>query len=713
VVLAASAAWIATPGQAVTRTDRPNIVLISADDMNESDLRWMPETRRLLAASGVTVDDFISNHPLCCPARAEILTGQYGHNNGVLTNDGRRGGYDGLRNSGNNVGAWLKSAGYRTAFVGKHMNHWPDSGERQPGWTVFNPILKGVYRPFDLTMYNNGHPRRYTGTHTSDVVGGLTVRYIKKFSASGSAPFFIWSSQVAPHFMDYHGRFGPPVPAARHRRLYPNALPPSLTDPAFNEDDVSDKPGYVENSGKVSVQRMIDVHRARIRSLRSVDDQVAATVAALKATGELRNTYIFFTSDNGYLLGEHRRTSKNQPYEPALQVPLLVRGPGLAAGTERDATYSLVDLAPTFVDVANATAGRTMDGRSMMGTLLSSTPGYGHYLIQAGAAATADHDWWWRGVRSNQYVYIRYDTGFEELYDLANDAAELENVATDPGFAAVREEYATRLSRLETCSGTTCRTGGDAATTLVGGDRTVRENVRVARLRVTRGGDVAAPASVDYARAGGNAEGSDLVLRPGTLTFAAGESTKTIAVTIRNDARPEAAEAARISLSTSDASTATQATTSLRLTIGASDQQPDATISTGQSRAYVGNDVYNTTGARQTQTQTARRRETRTFRIRVYNDGNIRNTLSLRSGPDQRGSRVRYHSAGHDVTRAMRSRSGLRVRLRPGLSRPVLARVTILRSATVGSAKQATIRGVWVGDGTRTDVARAVVDVIR
>jgi hypothetical protein len=97
----------------------------------------------------------------------------------------------------------------------------------------------------------------------------------------------------------------------------------------------------------------------------------------------------------------------------------------------------------------------------------------------------------------------------------------------------------------------------------------------------------------------------------------------------------------------------------------------------------------------------------------VYNDGNIRNTLSLRGGPDQRGSRVRYHSAGHDVTRAMRSRSGLRVRLRPGGSRPVLARVTILRSATVGSAKQATIRGVWVGDGTRTDVARAVVDVIR
>jgi N-acetylglucosamine-6-sulfatase len=451
----ASALVGAPLGQAATDT-RPNVILITTDDMNRTDLRWMPQTRRLLRDAGVEVDGFISNHPLCCPARAEILTGQYGQNNGVHDNGGPFGGYDSLADPGNHIGAWLEASGYQTAMVGKHLNGWEDRAEHQPGWTIFDPFLKGVYRPYDITMFNNGRPRLYNNIHTSDLVGELTVDLIKRFSSS-DAPFFIWSSQLAPHRMSLNGHWVRPVPAERHQDLFPHAVPPSFADPAFNEDDVSDKPPWVQEHAMVPKRRMVAWHRARIRTLRSVDDQVAATLDALQDRRELDNTFIFFTSDNGFLLGEHRLQSKNTPYEQSLRVPLLVRGPGLPAGVVRHSTFGLVDLAPTFVQLSGAVPGRTLDGRSMLAALRSGAPGYDHYLIQAGADGL---EWWWRGVRSRSYVYVRYDDGFEELYDMAKDPFQLKNVAGDPAYARVRAEYAARLARLESCVGAACQSGG-------------------------------------------------------------------------------------------------------------------------------------------------------------------------------------------------------------------------------------------------------------
>lgn len=446
----------------------PNIILITTDDMAKTDLTYMPETRKLIGDAGATVGDFLSNHPLCCPARAEILTGQYAQNNGVRDNGGEHGGYGSLARPGNNVAAWLQKAGYRTAFVGKHMNGWSGDSGRQPGWTVFDPILDGAYAPRDLTMYNNGSPKLYPGVHTSDLMGRLTQTYIKRFGA-GTAPFFIWTSQVAPHGMLVDGAWTLPVPAARHQGLYPDAIPPALADPAFNELDVSDKPAWVQETVEASAASRIAWHRARIRSLRSVDDQVKNTVDALYAAGELRNTYLFFTSDNGYLLGEHRLGNKNKPYEQSLKIPLVVRGPGIPHGVVRRSTYGIVDLPATFVDLANATPARRLDGRSMAATLRRGAPGYGGYLIQAavseassstGPAASYASPWWWRGVRTRQFVYVRYDDGFEELYDMRKDPAQLDNVAGDPAYAGVQKAYAARLAVLADCVGATCRGGG-------------------------------------------------------------------------------------------------------------------------------------------------------------------------------------------------------------------------------------------------------------
>jgi N-acetylglucosamine-6-sulfatase len=445
-------------------TSRPNIVLITTDDMNRSDLRWMPHTRRLLGRGGVTVGDFISNHPLCCPARAQILTGQYGHNNGVSDNVGQWGGYERLKRPGQHVGRWLKDAGYRTAFVGKHLNGWEVTQRRQAGWTRFNPLAEGVYEAYGMTMYNDGEPRTYRGVHTADLMGRLTVRLVRRFSTTGD-PFFIWTSQVPPHGMVKDGRLVRPIPAARHRGLFPQALPPALSSPAFNEPDVSDKPPWLRREPPVSVKAVTDAHRARIRSLQAVDEQVAATVQALRETGELPNTYVFFTSDNGYLMGEHRLQYKNKPYEPSLRLPLLVRGPGLPAGAVRPVTFGLVDLAPTFLDLAGAEAGMPVDGRSMLPALRSGRGSYSHYLIQAGGWTDQPGTrWWWRGVRSRSYTYVRYRSGFEELYDRRRDPAQLRNVADDPAYRAVTAAYARRLDALKTCAGQSCLSGGHVPT---------------------------------------------------------------------------------------------------------------------------------------------------------------------------------------------------------------------------------------------------------
>ncbi len=431
---------------------RPNIVLITADDMNASDMAWMPKTRQVLQQRGVEITDFISNHPLCCPARAEILTGQMAHNNGVHHNGGRYGGYHALIDKGNHVGSWLKAAGYKTAFVGKHLNNWPNSGKRQPGWSVFDPFWRGGYQPYGVTMYNDGRPKAYPTTYTADLVGQLTSRYITRFSR-GSAPFFIWTSQLPPHRMKSGGQWVDPIPARRHRSLYPDALPPSMDSPAYKEADVSDKPSYVQKHPGVSKRKVVSRHRGRIRSLRAVDDQVAKIVQTLARTGELANTYVFFTSDNGYLLGEHRLIVKNVPYEEAMQVPLFVRGPGLAEGSARKETYGLVDLAPTFADIAGVRPQRTVDGRSMLDTLSTGAPGYQRYLIQA---THGRQPWWWRGVRSSHYSYVSYANGERELYDLRADPFQLDNRAGDPAYAATEAAYAQQLAALKSCSGAAC-----------------------------------------------------------------------------------------------------------------------------------------------------------------------------------------------------------------------------------------------------------------
>jgi arylsulfatase A-like enzyme len=243
--------------------------------------------------------------------------------------------------------------------------------------------------------------------------------------------------------------------------MFADATPPSMSDPSYNEADVGDKPGYVRHKDPVLDAHMRNYFVSRIRSLQAVDEAVERAVAALRQAGELDNTMIVFTSDNGYLLGEHRLATKNVGYEQALQVPLLVRGPGIPAGVERDTAAGTLDLAPTFLDAAHADADITVDGLSLLPAARDDAGvDRDTMLLQSGPVADADlpYGWFYRGLRTARYTYLYYPATAEaELYDRELDPHELTSVSGSPRYRAVEAELAARVDALGSCNGADCR----------------------------------------------------------------------------------------------------------------------------------------------------------------------------------------------------------------------------------------------------------------
>ena len=339
----------------------PNIVLILTDDMRADELRFMPKTRRLLVRQGVRFSHAISPHPMCCPARAELVTGQYGQNNGVRHNTGRWGGTKALKDPDDNVGRWLTAAGYRTSYHGKFLNGYERlRPRREPaGWTFWDAQVGGIYT-YQRARFFNGDRVRHQ--YVTDTMTDRTNATFEQF-ADGRAPFFTIINHVAPHVT-----LSPPnLPRWKHK--YDDAARRAATAVvrlSFVQRAADRGPARAAcGCRKVDPDRVQALFRARVRALRSVDDAVAATVRELDRLGELDNTYVVFTSDNGYALGEHRLSSKNYLFDEILDVPLVIRGPGFEPGTVEDTQVTLVDLVASFVDWGGATPGHPIDGLSI------------------------------------------------------------------------------------------------------------------------------------------------------------------------------------------------------------------------------------------------------------------------------------------------------------------------------------------------------------
>jgi arylsulfatase A-like enzyme len=457
----------ATYAVAADVAQRPNIVLIMTDDQRTHDLRYMPATRRLLAQHGTSFVG-LSHHPLCCPARAGLLTGQYAHNNGVRTVHGPHG-YRAFDDS-QTVATWLSAAGYRTIFMGKYVNGYPSPRDvgREPGWVSWHPTVRSnPYNYWNFTVRHGSVHAVVRSTYQTDYFTRLAVRQIRR-SAPSETPFFLYQAYVAPHGAcqprPRRPCWVPAITAPRHRGLFSRVPLDTRRSPAFNEVDMSDKPRELRALPRFSpgkVRRIAELNRARLGALRAVDEGVAATVRALRAAGELRNTLIIFTSDNGFLLGAHRlQNKKTWGYEPSIGVPLILRGPGIPANRRATTPGTLLDVTATITAAARAAPTLPLDGQDL-GSLARGERGRDTVLIvggpRPGHPSEAKAGWFYRGVRTGRYTYIRYDaTAEEELYDRRVDPHQIASVHDNRRYRATLAELQRRTIELRTCVGDAC-----------------------------------------------------------------------------------------------------------------------------------------------------------------------------------------------------------------------------------------------------------------
>jgi N-acetylglucosamine-6-sulfatase len=489
----------------------PNIVVIMSDDQAPGMMRALPAVQSEIASRGTTFENAIASYPLCCPARATFITGQYAHNNGVLGNNrASGGGYQALIDKRANLATWLQANGYETAFAGKWLNGVRTPHRSPPGWDLWSALVgeggDGLSSYYDFNVFEpDGTPRRYGDANADYQTDVLTRDYAVPFISAQSAvpgPFFLWLSYHPPHFGvgrdDRAGRrcsSGPPddragrqsaIPPARYAKAFHAAPVPH--PPSFDEADVKDKPKLVRRRAPLSRADLALIrrdYRCGLAALLALNDGVKQIAATLDATGERDNTVLVFLTDQGVLAGEHRiKRGKNKPYEEALRIPLMISGPGVAAGQTVTAPVSNADIAPTLMGLAGATmpkrSARPLDGSDLAGELAGVAAPAGRVVPIEGRdrVARSRHGYKvlsYAGVRTARYSYVEYRrAAFDrrpdgvharlgagrtvevELYDLARDPYELKNLAKARRYREPRRQLSDLTRRLERCFGADC-----------------------------------------------------------------------------------------------------------------------------------------------------------------------------------------------------------------------------------------------------------------
>jgi N-acetylglucosamine-6-sulfatase len=446
------------------------VVVVMSDDQTIESMRAMGNVNSRLAQFGTTFANSFANLPVCCPSRATLLTGQYAHNHGTLTNGPPEGGFAKFQaDHGRNIlPGWLQDDGYFTAHIGKYLNGYGAGGTETfvpPGWTEWYAAAPRTQSVYDYTLNENGTLVSY-GTSpadfkqdviTSKAVGVINAR------APAAQPFFLSVAYTAPHSGGPNPNPNPPggcrgtaKPAPRHGTAF-NGEP--LPQPAnFNEVDVSDKPPDVAELDPISSTDRTEItrrYRCRMESILSVDEGVSSIIDALKAHNELGDTLIVYTSDNGFFHGEHRvNNGKLRHYEPSSRVPLVIRGPGVPEGkTVRELVVN-ADIAKTVLDATGSSPGLNLDGRSLLGLAEESKRERGRELLIETTTYTA--------IRNARFKYVEHDAGRSagatELYDLEADPFELQSQHANPAYGPLRALLAARLDALRECAGDSCRT---------------------------------------------------------------------------------------------------------------------------------------------------------------------------------------------------------------------------------------------------------------
>jgi len=530
----------------------PSFVVIQTDDQTldglyatftpfpgAAEIRSMPNTLDLIAKKGMTFNRYYVSYPLCCPSRVSLLTGRYAHNTGVKGNVQPNGGYFGFSFRAaysHNLATWLQGAGYRTIHIGKFLNGYGDEpydngSTVPPGWSSWHTVLKAdTNHYFYGYTLNNGQisePYGESGSwetreygqrdpagcpfapeegrpclYETDVFDWMAREEL--LATPPEQPFYLQLDYTAPHG-DFRKPAGP-EPAPRHYNWFKGAKLPHDRSEGFDEGNVSDKPSFIREAEHLTPtdKRTYKVYwEKQLESLRAVDDGVKEVIDTLGQLHRLRNTYVLFTSDNGFFFGEHRLIGgKFLSYEPATHLPFLIRGPGIKPDSSTGELTANIDIAPTILDLAGVEADKSVDGRSMVPFLrdselrtrrpilfesfvqtndveangaISSTGegdggrpgGNGSGGGRAASASTSGTPAArasilapplnYEGIRLGPYKYIAWPDGEKELYNINRDPNELNNIVKVPNFYPIRNFLHRQLRRFENCKGRECR----------------------------------------------------------------------------------------------------------------------------------------------------------------------------------------------------------------------------------------------------------------
>jgi N-acetylglucosamine-6-sulfatase len=451
---AGAAAVAPTPTEAALDR-RPNVLLVITDDQpwdtlpvsaGPAAMPWLEARLADPADRWVTFTNAFVNVPLCCPARASILTGRYARHTGVESN------HDGADlDESSTLATWLDEAGYQTAFIGKYLNGYPwDRGPYVPaGWDRFlakrNRDVATTYEGYPFV--DQGVPLTAgsgQGAYATTMLAGEATSFLR--GASAEAPWFLVFAPSAPH--------EPWTPAPEDAGSFDEISIAMPDERAMN--DVDGTPDWVTGLPAIEAAAADDLEHDRRRmleTLRGVDRAVASLVAEVRARGELQDTLIVVLSDNGFSFGEHRWVGKRCPYQACVRIPLVMRTPWAGAG-DIQTPVTNVDLAPTILDLAGvAAAGGWSDGLSLRPVLDDRTGGAidrEAVLIEWAGDGEVPA---WRGVRTGEFSYVEHADGTVELFDLSGrfgspDPWELHNRADDPAYASLRRALAMSLANL-------------------------------------------------------------------------------------------------------------------------------------------------------------------------------------------------------------------------------------------------------------------------
>jgi N-acetylglucosamine-6-sulfatase len=474
---------------------RPNIVFVLTDDLawNLVKKAYMPHVIQL-ERDGITFDHYIVADSLCCPSRSSIFTGLFPHDSGVFANKGPSGGYDAFQAHGDQSKTYalaIQPHGYRTSMMGKYLN-----GYGEPKMTTVVPrgwndwIGAGIaYPEFNYDLNENGKIVHYGGpppppakaaNYLTDVLASRATAFIDR-AARARRPFVMEVATFAPH--------APYTPAPRNARDFPRLKAPRTA--AFDKNNF-DPPLWLGVRPPLTSKQILQIDRGfrkRARAVEAVDKLIGKIEATLQARGLAKNTYIVFSSDNGYHMGEHRLLpGKQTAFDTDIRVPLIVRGPGVPRNRVDSHLVQNVDLYPTFVQLAGGTPRESVDGHSIV-PLLHPPPGR-HSVLRWRIAALIEHrgpDTYvsdpdfengnlggnpttYRAIRLangpfGNAVYVEYNDPAREreFYDIDTDPGELVNVYHTRLTASERTKLHAIVAALSNCHGmSACWAAGQA-----------------------------------------------------------------------------------------------------------------------------------------------------------------------------------------------------------------------------------------------------------